>query len=281
PAACTLALVLGLLPLSGLRLNYLNIIMIPVLFGISVDGAVHLVTRLTGGHGLVKAVNETGRAIAGAILTTGLGFGSLLLADHQGLDSLGELACLGLGANLIVCLVGLPAFLALRGIREARKAGPQPSGGEIVINDLATVGMSGESPLAPGTLGALAALPVAWVLSKLPWHILIAVLFLVVIVSVVVASRYVATKKDKDPSEVVIDEFVGCLVAVAFVPWDLGWVIAAFVLFRLFDIWKPWPISAIDRSLQGGIGVVLDDLLAGLFAGGLLFIFRQIAFTQG
>jgi hypothetical protein len=100
----TLALTLSLAGMMGLRLNYLNIVMIPVLFGIAVDGAVHLVTR-------VDQLTETARAIAGAVLTTLLGFGALLLADHPGLQSLGALAVLGLAVNALVCLVVVPAAL--------------------------------------------------------------------------------------------------------------------------------------------------------------------------
>ena len=114
PAAVTLAVGLSLLGPVGLKLNYLNIVMIPVLFGIGVDGGAHLVTRLAGGAALPAVVGETGRAIAGAVLTTGVGFGALVLADHPGLNSLGELSVLGLAVNLLACLVALPAFLAWR-----------------------------------------------------------------------------------------------------------------------------------------------------------------------
>jgi len=117
PAVCTLLLTFGLLPLSGHQLNYMNIVMIPVLFGIGVDGGVHLVTRLLAGAGLPRVIDDTGRAISGAILTTGLGFGALLLADHHGLSSLGKLAVMGLSANLLACLVGLPAILAIPALR--------------------------------------------------------------------------------------------------------------------------------------------------------------------
>ena len=114
PAALTLAVGLSLLGPVGLELNYLNIVMIPVLFGVGVDGGAHLVTRLSGGGSVSAVVDETGRSIAGALLTTGFGFGALILADHPGLDSLGELAVLGLAVNLLACLVALPALLAWR-----------------------------------------------------------------------------------------------------------------------------------------------------------------------
>jgi len=114
PAGLTLVGTFALLHGTRVELNYINIVMVPVLFGISVDGGVHLVTRAAHAGDLGDAATATGRAIAGAILTTCFGFGALLLADHKGLDSLGELAVLGLAVNLLACLVALPALLAWR-----------------------------------------------------------------------------------------------------------------------------------------------------------------------
>ncbi|MBU0553357.1 MMPL family transporter [Myxococcota bacterium] len=106
-ALLTLALTLAVAGAAGLALNYLNIVMIPALLGISVDGAVHLITRWRAGEGL----EETRHAIAGAILTTLLGFGALTIADHPGLRSTGALAALGLAINALISLISLPALL--------------------------------------------------------------------------------------------------------------------------------------------------------------------------
>jgi predicted RND superfamily exporter protein len=122
PAALTLLITMGLLPLVGLQVNYLNMIMVPIIFGVGVDGAAHIVTRVRSGVSLARTVDATGRAIAGAILTTTLGFGAMVFAHQPGLKSVGELAALGLAVNLIVCLVMLPAFLAWI---EQRAASPQ------------------------------------------------------------------------------------------------------------------------------------------------------------
>jgi predicted RND superfamily exporter protein len=111
PSVITLVVTLGLLPAIGLDLNYLNIIMIPILFGMVVDGSAHIMTRLSSGQGLDSILKETGRAIVGAIVTTVFGFGALMLADHKGLYSLGMLAVLGLCVNLLVCIVMLPAVI--------------------------------------------------------------------------------------------------------------------------------------------------------------------------
>ncbi|MBK8011873.1 MAG: MMPL family transporter [Deltaproteobacteria bacterium] len=112
PAFVTMLLTLGLLPLTPIHLNYLNIVMIPVLFGIAVDGGAHIMTRMRTGTPLDEIVAETGRSIAGALLTTAFGFGALLLADHKGLRSLAEFSLFGLAVNLMACLVFMPALLA-------------------------------------------------------------------------------------------------------------------------------------------------------------------------
>ncbi len=127
PALLTLTVTLGILPLVGVSLNYLNIVMIPVLFGISVDGGAHIVTRLRSGQQLHDVLSETGRAISGSLLTTGFGFGALMLAHHRGLDSLGSLAVIGLAVNVLACLVVLPAFLVWRAQwRAARLTAREP-----------------------------------------------------------------------------------------------------------------------------------------------------------
>lgn len=124
PAVLTVTALMGLLPLVGLQLNYLNVVMIPVLFGIAVDGAVHLITRAQEGGELVADLTEVGRNIAGAVLTTALGFGALTLADHPGLFSTGALAILGLALNLLICLVGLTPALMILNRRRTRGATP-------------------------------------------------------------------------------------------------------------------------------------------------------------
>lgn len=109
-AGLTLSAGLGLLVALGGQLNYLNMVVIPVLFGVAVDGAVHLVQQAERDP---AGLGDSRRAIAASLLTTGLGFGSLLLADHPGLRSLGLLALLGLAANALVSLWLLPSVLLL------------------------------------------------------------------------------------------------------------------------------------------------------------------------
>jgi uncharacterized protein len=114
PAVATLTVALGLLDAVGMKLNYLNMVMIPVFFGVGVDGAVHIVMGRESGQRLGLILRQTGRAIAASTLTSCLGFGALLLAHHPGLNSLGSLALLGFGVNVLICLVAMPAYLVLR-----------------------------------------------------------------------------------------------------------------------------------------------------------------------
>lgn len=112
PTVLSILALTGLMPILGLQFNYLNIIVVPVLIGVTVDAGVHLVTRLdSAGADFVAVYPETARAILGGILTSAVGFGAMLLADHPGLNSIGEMANLGFAINAIVMLVGFPAFL--------------------------------------------------------------------------------------------------------------------------------------------------------------------------
>lgn len=110
-ATLTIGATLGLAAALGVDLNYLNVIVIPVLFGIAVDGAVHLLVSRKEGR---RAVSDTARAVSGALLTTGLGFAVLTLADHPGLQSVGQLAVLGLVVNAVISVVMIPSWLFAR-----------------------------------------------------------------------------------------------------------------------------------------------------------------------
>ncbi len=125
---------------------------------------------------------------------------------------------------------------------------------------------SGTAPTAPGTVGSLAALlalPV-WALTPVWGQILwVAVAFLA---GIWICGR---TSKDlgvHDHPGIVFDEFVGIWVVFIAVPITPVTVVAGFLLFRLFDIWKPWPITWLDRRVHGGLGIMVDDLVAGFAA---------------
>ena len=125
---------------------------------------------------------------------------------------------------------------------------------------------SGFSPRAPGTVGSAAALlPWLWLRTlPLPHYALAVALAFAIGVW---ASTWVVRRSGvQDPQVVVWDEFVGVWIALAALPPGWIWMLGGFALFRLFDIWKPWPVSWADEKLHGGLGVMLDDVFAGLYA---------------
>lgn len=124
---------------------------------------------------------------------------------------------------------------------------------------------SGLAPVAPGTFGTLAAAPLVALSAIL--SPLASALFLIIMTLVAIwASQVVQNLLERvDPSEVVIDEVAGFLLTMLFIPLSWGTFAVGFVLFRILDIWKPWPAKAAER-LHGGLGIVLDDLVAGLYA---------------
>ncbi len=124
---------------------------------------------------------------------------------------------------------------------------------------------SGLIPFASGTFGTLAAAPLvalSSVFSPLSSGLFLMIMILIAIWASQVVHRLL---KKVDPSEVVIDEVAGFLLTMLWIPLSWGTLLAGFLLFRLFDIWKPWPANAAER-LRGGLGIVLDDLVAGLYA---------------
>lgn len=130
----------------------------------------------------------------------------------------------------------------------------------------------GLSPKAPGTIGSLGALPVAWAIlfySGWPWLAVAAVA--ATVIGILATAAVLRRSAVKDPSFVVIDEVAGQWIALLPAGLDPVLFIAAFLAFRLFDIWKPWPVSWADRAVPGALGVMLDDLIAGGFAAALVY----------
>jgi phosphatidylglycerophosphatase A len=140
---------------------------------------------------------------------------------------------------------------------------------------IATVFGIGRLKPGPGTWGSAAGLVLAYPITGVAGSVGLLAGFLAVTAAGIWASdRYAAQAGASDPSEVVIDEVAGLWLTLFFAPFTiLDWVIA-FGLFRLFDIWKPWPISWADRRIKGGLGIMLDDLLAGLCAALAHFVLR-------
>jgi len=131
----------------------------------------------------------------------------------------------------------------------------------------ATVFGIGRSPWAPGTVASAIALPVAWIVLKYLGPVaLFSLSFAVAAIGTWACEVYVRTMEESDPSECVIDEVAGQFLACALAPLSLYGFILAFALFRLFDISKLWPISEAEK-LRGGLGIMADDMVAGLLAG--------------
>ncbi len=138
---------------------------------------------------------------------------------------------------------------------------------------------SGLSPKAPGTMGSLAALPfaalMAWVAGPhWAWAVLITASIVVFVGGWIASERYVRLTNSQDPSLIVIDEVVGMWLTLAVAPFSPLAYAVGFGLFRLFDIAKPFPIGWADRRVKGGLGVMLDDVLAATWAAMLLYLAR-------
>ncbi len=139
---------------------------------------------------------------------------------------------------------------------------------------------SGLSPFAPGTAGSAAAL-LPWLLLRdlsMPWSI--GVIVASFLIGIWASNIVIERLHISDPGVIVWDEFVGqwiSLLPLLIWPVHWVWIVAGFFLFRIFDVMKPWPCSWADRSVKGGFGVMLDDVLAGIYAaialGSLIAIF--------
>ncbi|HLI21073.1 MAG TPA: phosphatidylglycerophosphatase A [Stellaceae bacterium] len=126
---------------------------------------------------------------------------------------------------------------------------------------------SGLLPWAPGTWGSLAALPFAWVILLFGGKLwLLAGAAIVFVIGWIAADRATRGGSDPDPGWVVIDEVAGQWLTLLLLPLTLAGFAIGFMLFRLFDIWKPWPIRAVERRYGGGFGIMIDDVLAAIYA---------------
>jgi phosphatidylglycerophosphatase A len=145
---------------------------------------------------------------------------------------------------------------------------------------LATCFGIGYIPWAAGTFASLAALPLGWVLVIFKWPLVTVAAIVVTFIAIWACGAHARKTGVSDPSECVLDEVAGqwiALIPIAIEARASDWrpFVMAFFLFRLFDIWKPWPASAAEK-LPGGFGIVLDDVVAGLIAAVILYAFLFI-----
>lgn len=125
---------------------------------------------------------------------------------------------------------------------------------------------AGLAPKAPGTLGTLVGLPLFYALMLLPEASHLVVIALLFLVGIPICQNAGDALGVSDHGGIVWDEIVAMMLVLEFTPRNLWWWAAAFVLFRLFDIWKPFPVRQFDARLKGGFGVMFDDLLAAVYA---------------
>jgi phosphatidylglycerophosphatase A len=134
---------------------------------------------------------------------------------------------------------------------------------------------AGLLPIAPGTWGSLLAAIVFWLLAPLP-----TIGFVVVIVLMFVAGVWICGESARrigvhDHGGIVFDEIVGMLLTLTVVSHEPLWIMVGFLLFRIADVWKPWPIRDVDHRLSGGLGIMLDDVLAAIYAALVTFLMQR------
>lgn len=145
-------------------------------------------------------------------------------------------------------------------------AAPVPTPFRSPVQFLAFGFGSGLAPRAPGTAGTLVAVPLYLLFAHwtLLWYS--ALVLFAGLLGIWICGAASRQLQVHDHPGIVWDEFVGYWVTLWAVPVDWGWMLAGFAVFRVFDIAKPWPISQLDRKLKGGFGIMIDDVLAGVFA---------------
>lgn len=124
----------------------------------------------------------------------------------------------------------------------------------------------------PGTLGTVAAIPLYWLLIQSSDWIYLAATLVCSLAGIVICDKAAIKLQVHDYGGIVWDEIAGFLITMCWVPFSWQSLLAGFALFRLFDIVKPWPIRWLDRHVQGGLGIMIDDVLAGILAAMVLQI---------
>ena len=134
----------------------------------------------------------------------------------------------------------------------------------------------GTVPFAPGTFGTLIGLPVCFLLSRLNFLQSVICILVFIPFAIWIASAAEKILRQKDPGQIVIDEIVGLIITFVGLPFNLKTVLAGFIIFRVLDILKPFPIRTLEKRVGGGSGVVLDDVLAGVYGN---LILRLVIYT--
>ena len=141
---------------------------------------------------------------------------------------------------------------------------------------LSSACLLGNMPFAPGSFGTLAGLPLCWLLSRIDSRISWVLIALSIPFGIWIAGEAEKILGEKDPGCIVIDEIVGMLFTLAGLPFTAATAGFGFILFRVLDITKPFPIRFLERRFKGGTGIVLDDIAAGVAANVTLRIILQL-----
>ncbi len=129
---------------------------------------------------------------------------------------------------------------------------------------------SGAIRKAPGTWGTLAAIPFYLLFADVAWPIYIGIVAAAFFAGIYICDKTAKDLGVHDHGGIVWDEFVGLWITLFLVPDGWLWLVAGFILFRIFDISKPWPINWADKKVSGGLGIMIDDVIAGVFALAIL-----------
>ena len=160
------------------------------------------------------------------------------------------------------------------------ESAPNPTFRELLARpvDLLAFGFgSGLSPWAPGTAGTMAAAAIWLALPVPPFPLALLLICAATAAGVWICGRSAARLGGGDLPGIVWDEFTGCWITLALVPAGWQWALAGLLLFRLLDILKPWPIKQLDRTIGGGLGIMLDDVVAGIMAALCMQCLRLLA----
>ncbi len=140
---------------------------------------------------------------------------------------------------------------------------------------------TGLVPKAPGTAGTLVAIPLILLTASLSLSIKLAILLGISLLGIYICGKSAQLLGVHDHGSIVWDEIAGFYLTALFVPVTYFWLVLGFIFFRIFDILKPWPIKQLDAQVHGGLGIMLDDIIAAIFAGVILYILRLMLMYFG
>jgi len=148
---------------------------------------------------------------------------------------------------------------------------------EKAVMFIATGCFIGKIPFAPGTFGSLAGILLCFILSKASEQAAILYIIIFIVFSILIANDAEKILKKKDPGSIVIDEIAGMAVTLSGLPFNIFYIASGFIIFRILDIAKPFPIRYIEKRISGGAGIVLDDIAAGIIANVILRMILMVS----